>query len=494
MPPLRSWSVTTAARSVIDEFVDLRRPDAGRQSAAPSTVSMSLQGRAAAEPDAIKRVAALPLRRAGVAAALVALAACGAIVFMSWPDTADGGSAGSWPTLVAAAAAAVAVITGLRTILAYARLERNLQAKIVRRRSEGRQAMQHLLERLPLAIAIGDARSGRAVPNPALARLLNIDPGIGPSTEIAWQQVIAADDWPRWIEMVAVVAETGREQWLRCAVQRQDEVLDVLALIVRLGREDQGDLAVVVRPESDDQEWGFDPAVPLRNLLEHAEAEQWRFAQAVHDELGQRLSGMAYFAKTLQRKLQQAGRGEADDAAWLSELANETMGVARGLARGLIPVGSDEPEALAAALGEVGERARRNFGIDFELHADPGFDPGGAARANHLYHAVQELITNAIKHGHARKIRVALEEAGGMRRVTVSNDGEPIGPRPRRFGMGLNGVRSRAAHLGGRFTLVDGADGAVIASIDLPRMEARLAASAKSLNAGDGADDHGPNP
>ena len=53
-------------------------------------------------------------------------------------------------------------------------------------------------------------------------------------------------------------------------------------------------------------------------------------------------------------------------------------------------------------------------------------------------------------------------------RVTVHNDGSGLDEPPQRFGMGLNGVRSRAAYLGAHFSLANASPHGVLAVIDLP--------------------------
>jgi signal transduction histidine kinase len=226
--------------------------------------------------------------------------------------------------------------------------------------------------------------------------------------------------------------------------------------------------AGVSTPAGDASAGQQETIVQLRELLVLAEGERWHFGQAIHDELGQRLSGMAYFAKALQRKLQKAERAESADAGWLTDLANESMTVARGLARGLLPVGTDDPGGLGAALAESCDRAAKTFGIECSLQVDPAFDAGGAAQASHLYHAIQELVTNAVKHGRARQVQVSLDVLTDGQRATVRNDGDRLAVPPPPPGMGLRGVRSRAAYLGARFTLANEAQGTVLATIALP--------------------------
>ena len=65
---------------------------------------------------------------------------------------------------------------------------------------------------------------------------------------------------------------------------------------------------------------------------------------------------------------------------------------------------------------------------------------------------VQEAVTNVIRHSGASSCRIAVESADGGVRVTVSDDGHGTGGRHRE-GLGLTGLRERAALLGGRLEL-----------------------------------------
>jgi hypothetical protein len=87
----------------------------------------------------------------------------------------------------------------------------------------------------------------------------------------------------------------------------------------------------------------------VKDLIEAIEQEQLRIGQELHDGLGQHLTGIAFLAKVLERKLQDAGLRESDDAAWITRLVNEGVGQTRALARGLRPVGPEE-NALYSAL------------------------------------------------------------------------------------------------------------------------------------------------
>lgn len=66
-----------------------------------------------------------------------------------------------------------------------------------------------------------------------------------------------------------------------------------------------------------------------------------------------------------------------------------------------------------------------------------------------------ELVSNAVRHGDSRNVRVDVVGADGMVRITVTDDGPCFGPRDERGdGMGLRIVERVAAAWG-----VDDADG-----------------------------------
>jgi signal transduction histidine kinase len=402
--------------------------------------------------------------------------ALGALLGLLLAGTAGLGSTGG---LVVAAAAAGLAVSALLLAVQAGRAHREDQAAAQQTLQQQRARLE-LLELLPMPLALWDDQFGRAQLNGAMLELFGLERGAGVDRPWDWQTLVDADDWPAWQQALAAARQSGRAQWLQLGLRSGGAESRVLARIAPWMPADTAAprWAVVLQ-------WADDAATQqvvlrLQTLLEMAEAEQWRFGQAVHDELGQRLSGMAFFAKALQRKLAAANRLEAADAGWLTDLANETMAVARDLARGLVPVGSDDQQALATMLDALCDKTARMFDVQCALQADPRFDAGGRARANHLYHAVQELITNAIKHGGARRVQVVLAVDAQGQRVSVRNDGRHLAATPRSPlpGMGLNGVRSRVAHLEGRFVLSDDAAGGVLALIELPPAPVRPADTA----------------
>ena len=401
---------------------------------------------------------------------LLSALACVILFSGVWQQAVDTSAMPKW-ALLGLQMLALTGPLGFAALVAFVALHARQQvaaaAAAARAQVQRRRALLTLLDSLPVAVALCNPRDGCGTPNRAMAELLQMEHG-APGLSIDWLQILSREDGAAWLATRDAALRSGRPQWLRSTLQISGAACPVVMQIAPFAGEEGVEVAVSLTLADGESGRTQETVLQLRELLALAEAEKWHFGQAVHDELGQRLSGMAYFAKALQCKLQKAQRAEADDAAWLTDLANESMAVARGLARGLLPVGTDDPGGLGAALADLCERAGKTFGIDCTLSVDPAFDAGGAAQASHLYHAIQELVTNAVKHGEAQKVQVSLDRLDDHQRATVRNDGKSLADTPARLGMGLLGVRSRAAYLGAQFTFTDEGPGTVLAVIDLP--------------------------
>jgi len=68
-----------------------------------------------------------------------------------------------------------------------------------------------------------------------------------------------------------------------------------------------------------------------------------------------------------------------------------------------------------------------------------------------LYHMILESITNAIKHGRCREIKIRLARAGGRLTLSCYNDG--VLPKDIKFGYGLKQIEEQVKELGGTLTI-----------------------------------------
>lgn len=70
-----------------------------------------------------------------------------------------------------------------------------------------------------------------------------------------------------------------------------------------------------------------------------------------------------------------------------------------------------------------------------------------------VYRIVQESLTNIYKHAHASSVIVELKQETGKLHLSIEDNGEGFDPTQNTTGFGLQGMRERAAALGGQFNL-----------------------------------------
>jgi signal transduction histidine kinase len=183
-------------------------------------------------------------------------------------------------------------------------------------------------------------------------------------------------------------------------------------------------------------------------LLEITERERRRIGLDLHDDLGQQLSGLALMTKGLELKLAKAGASEAADAAAIHNLIQQAISHARDLARDLATLDLKEDD-LPGALDGLAKHASELFKISCRFERDGTLPALESIIALQLYKIAQEAVTNAIKHGKARRVTIRLIQTSGRVMLTVRNDGVAFpnlkGPAT---GMGLRIMNYRANLIG----------------------------------------------
>ena len=184
-------------------------------------------------------------------------------------------------------------------------------------------------------------------------------------------------------------------------------------------------------------------------ILEISEREQRRIGQDLHDGLGQHLTGIAFMTKVQEQKLKEKRLPYAADAAKIVKLVNEAINKTRELARGLSPVVS-ESHGLMSALQQLSSEVQDVFGVSCELRCDSPVLIDNVSLATHLYHISQEAVSNAIKHGKARKVEITLAAGDSRGMLTIRDDGTGCKKIPTSSkGMGHHIMSHRAKMIGG---------------------------------------------
>jgi PAS domain S-box-containing protein len=195
------------------------------------------------------------------------------------------------------------------------------------------------------------------------------------------------------------------------------------------------------------------------HLLTIAEQIQRRFAQDLHDDLGQELTGLALRMETLAEFLESSATPAGDLARTLTPIVERIRRKTRALSHGLLPAELEEGR-LAEGLAKLVAGTTGNSPIRCMftcVHPDIVLD---SRIALHLYRIAQEAITNAVRHSGARQIEVTLEDHNRQIALSVHDDGQgmPDAARPS-GGMGLRTMRYRAGLIGARLEVGPGSNG-----------------------------------
>jgi two-component system, NarL family, sensor histidine kinase UhpB len=185
-------------------------------------------------------------------------------------------------------------------------------------------------------------------------------------------------------------------------------------------------------------------------VLRAQEEERARLARDLHDEANQALTGVLL---RLQATAQDAPAALRDELRATQAVATQAMEELVRLARELRPAALDDL-GLAAALRTQVDAFARRAGVQAELRLEQAaVDALLGEEQLVVYRVVQEGLSNVARHARARHVVVEAVADHGDVVVGVRDNGEGFDPSVRAGGLGLQGMRERAALAGGRVTI-----------------------------------------
>ena len=180
------------------------------------------------------------------------------------------------------------------------------------------------------------------------------------------------------------------------------------------------------------------------------EEERIRIAREVHDELGQALTGLklqlTWLASRFPRRSMLLQRQACSMAAHIDEIIQAVRRIATELRPGLL-----DTAGLLAALEWQANRFQSGTGIVCEVKAEMRATLRNQDLNTAFFRIFQEALTNIIRHAHATRVEVRLQETDGQIVLQVKDDGRGISEAEihNTKSIGLLGIRERAALLGG---------------------------------------------
>jgi PAS domain S-box-containing protein len=205
------------------------------------------------------------------------------------------------------------------------------------------------------------------------------------------------------------------------------------------------------------------------------EEEATRIAREIHDELGQRLTGLKMDLLRAERKLEGLESSPAvnsllDTLVSATDLADGITATVQEIAADLRP-GVLDKLGLGAALHYGGRRFQERTSISCEVRLPEREPTLSEECSTALFRIFQECLTNVARHAQATKVEAELKLEGGWVAMCVRDNGRGIpeaeigNPRS----LGLLGMKERAALLGGEIFVERAPDGGTMVSARIPQ-------------------------
>jgi signal transduction histidine kinase len=189
-----------------------------------------------------------------------------------------------------------------------------------------------------------------------------------------------------------------------------------------------------------------------QRLVATQEEERKNLSRELHDHVGQVLTALRMELGRIERMRAPSERGAGPAIAECRRLVDSMVRTVRDLALGLRPSMLDDFGLQPALEWHVRDFARR-YTVNVELHMTGSFDALPDAYRTCVYRAVQEALTNCIRHANARSIQVAVVGHQDHLEASVTDDGIGIVSGRRGGGLGLRGIEERVRELDGVMTI-----------------------------------------
>ena len=192
-----------------------------------------------------------------------------------------------------------------------------------------------------------------------------------------------------------------------------------------------------------------------RELVKVSEREHRRLGHDLHDGICQELAGIFYSIQAIAKRLGKSSPVQTSLHA-IIEAVQRSIQHTRLLSRGLAPVELENGE-LSTALEQLAADTTSLFQMNCEFECSQAGIKFSPEVSSNLFRIAQESIQNAIKHGKATHIRMALHFKKREGILTITDNGSGIENKNSSKGegnsMGLTIMKHRAAIIRGTVSI-----------------------------------------
>jgi signal transduction histidine kinase len=326
---------------------------------------------------------------------------------------------------------------------------------------ESLQKYQELFECIPIGYAIVDSRGGVVNCNAAGFELLKVKP----TTSFTFNQFLASQDADRFVLLCRKVLSTKLPTRCEMSLKPSDNshltvMLECFPITPlrenRLGIAFQ-DITARVEAEVTLQANQAELQLLTRRLFAAQEEERHKIARDLHDDYGQRVTGMIFETQFLERSLK-TGVEDLDRVIRLKKSLKSLLDDFRLMAHCLQPLNlafGSLAHSMRNYLDEFGKQT--NLKVSFRSVNLP--EHLSQELGTNLYRVLQESLSNVARHARATRVDVTLSKAGNTLELSITDDGRGFDLKSalqQRKGMGLISMQERVRQLGGKIAIESG--------------------------------------
>jgi signal transduction histidine kinase len=219
----------------------------------------------------------------------------------------------------------------------------------------------------------------------------------------------------------------------------------------RVVRIDDNEVVVTSRDISDRAE------VEGRQMIRE-QRELSRLSHEIHEGLAQLLTGAHLSLECLRRGLESESPAHSAALKEVGDMIRQAVRQAQNLSQNVsrVPPGTGLFDALYLAV----HHAKQHYAARCEFVGCGPDDGVSQVATAHLYQIAQEAIRNAVRHGGARKIRLACAVDSDSLTLSIEDDGDGLPEAiDESYGIGIRMMRYRARAIGGTLAIEDSRTG-----------------------------------
>lgn len=183
--------------------------------------------------------------------------------------------------------------------------------------------------------------------------------------------------------------------------------------------------------------------------------ERNRLAREIHDTIGHSLTGIVTGLDACKTIIDIDLESTKGQISKIAELARKGLIDVRRSVKALRP-DNLERYSLVFAIKKMVSDISGLGEIEIELNIDGNFDNMNADEEDTIFRTVQEGITNAVRHGKSKNIKITLRNMDELISLIIEDDG--IGNKDIIEGFGLKHIRERIKMLAGEVEFLGGND------------------------------------